>query len=148
MIVGVISDTHDLLRQEVINNLKNCEIILHAGDVCNQTILERLQQIAPTIVVRGNNDKKLPENIPKVVSGELEGIRYTMVHDKRDIPKDTQGVDLIIFGHSHKYYEECLKGVYYLNPGSCGKSRFSLPLTMAIIEVVNREITINKISIS
>ncbi len=147
MKIGVISDTHNVLRQDVIEILKSCETILHAGDICKVGTLEKLKQIAPTVVVRGNNDKNLDSTISKIVSGQIEAVRYVMVHDKKDIPNDLCGINLVIFGHSHKYYEECLEGVYYLNPGSCGKRRFSLPITMAILEIVDEKISIKKIEL-
>ncbi len=145
MRIGVISDTHDVLRQEVIEVLQSCELILHAGDVCKLEILEKLKSLAPTVLVRGNNDKELSSSIPKIIRGEVETIKYIMVHDKKDIPSNTDGINLVVFGHSHKYYEELLQGVYYLNPGSCGKKRFSLPITMAILEVVSGNMSIQKV---
>ncbi len=147
MRIGVISDTHDVLRQEVIDILNTCDMIMHAGDICKENILTELKQIKPVLVVRGNNDKEWAMQIPKVLQGEIDGVRYVMVHDRKDIPNELTDINLVIFGHSHKYYEEYCDGVYYVNPGSCGKRRFTLPLTMVIIEIVNGIISIKKIDI-
>ena len=86
MKIGVISDTHDLLRPEVTENLKGCELILHAGDISSPAILDNLRNIAPVRAVRGNNDLWWPEELPLTLDFELKGIRVLMTHKKRDLP--------------------------------------------------------------
>ncbi|MFU7517191.1 metallophosphoesterase family protein [Clostridium sp. HCS.1] len=149
MKVGIISDTHDLLREEVIDNLNQCDLIIHAGDICNNDILERLSRITRTIAVKGNNEKGELEGILKEEEFiEVEGKRIYIVHEKNNINANLEEVDIIIYGHSHKYNLEIKDNILYVNPGSCGKRRFSLPLTMAIMNIDNEKIDIKKININ
>lgn len=133
--IGIISDTHGLLRPEVIEVLKGCEAILHGGDINSLRILEELNGIAPTYAVRGNNDKEWAKDLPETLLVELFGIRFFMVHNKKYIPRDLKDVDVIVYGHSHKYEEKDESGVFRLNPGSCGPRRFTQPITFTVIEV-------------
>lgn len=133
--IGVLSDTHGKLREEVVEILQSCDVILHAGDIHTPKVLDGLREIAPLYIVRGNADKEWAEGLPEILSEEICGLRVFMVHNKKQIPKETGNYDLVVFGHSHKYEErregECL----FLNPGSCGPRRFSQPVTMAVVEV-------------
>lgn len=148
MKLGVISDTHGVLREEVIENLKDCDYIIHAGDIGNEDIVHTLNSIAKTFVVRGNNDNDgYALNIPEYREIEIDQVLIYVTHDKEDIPKELREVDLVIYGHSHKYSEETKDGIIYLNPGSCGRKRFSLPLSMAIVEINLDEINITKVDI-
>lgn len=133
--IGIISDTHGLLRPEVAEILKGCEAVLHGGDINSYRILEELNGIAPTYAVRGNNDKEWAKDLPETLLIELFGIRFFMVHNKKYIPKDLEDVDVIVYGHSHKYEEKEEGGILRLNPGSCGPRRFTQPITFAVIEV-------------
>lgn len=133
--IGVISDTHGMLREEVKKNLKGCDVILHGGDINKQKILDELNQIAPVYVVRGNNDKEWAEHLPNDLCLELHGVKIYMIHNRKQIQSDISDRNLVIFGHSHKYEEKQQDGVIWLNPGSCGPRRFSQPITMAVIEV-------------
>ena len=136
MKLGVISDTHGVLREEVIEYLRECDYIIHAGDVGNKDIIDKLDSIAKTFVVRGNNDKdEWGLTLPEYREIEMDEILIYLVHDKADIPKDLKEVDLVIYGHSHKFSNEKIDNIIYLNPGSCGRKGFSLPLSMAIVEV-------------
>lgn len=149
MKIGIISDTHNLLREEVIHNLESCNLIIHAGDICNKDILERLNNIATTVAVKGNNDKGDLEAILKedeII--EIEGKRIYIVHERNNIGINLEEVDIVIYGHSHKYNLEIEDNIIYVNPGSCGKRRFSLPLTMAIMNIENGKIDIKKININ
>lgn len=132
--IGIISDTHGLLREEVIEHLKQCEFIIHAGDINKQEIIDQLEAIAPLIVVRGNNDKgEWAEALPLSKKITLGSLKFFVVHNKKDIPKDLEDTNIVVFGHSHKYTKQQIDGVTYINPGSCGKRRFDLPITMAIL---------------
>lgn len=133
--IGVISDTHGLLREEVIDSLRGCDVILHGGDINRQSILDTLKKMAPVYAVRGNNDKEWAEYLPETVDITLYGIRIFMIHNKKHIQEDISDKDIIVYGHSHKYEEKTNNGQLWLNPGSCGARRFSLPITMAVIEV-------------
>ncbi|MBR2123220.1 MAG: metallophosphoesterase family protein [Lachnospiraceae bacterium] len=131
--IGIISDTHGLLRPEVIENLQGCSAILHAGDINRRDITETLEKIAPLYVVRGNNDKEWAEDIPYTLRFSLCGCRIFMVHKKSEIPEDLNDIDLVVYGHSHKYEESRRGSAFLLNPGSCGPRRFHQPITMAVM---------------
>ncbi len=133
--IGVISDTHGLLREEVMAELQGCDAILHGGDVDRGTVLEKLRQIAPLYVVRGNADREWAKELPTLLDVELFGIHVKLVHNRRDLPKELNNTDLVVFGHSHQYLDETKGDVRFLNPGSCGPKRFRLPITMAVVEV-------------
>lgn len=138
MRVGVISDTHGLLRPEALAALEGCALIVHAGDIGKPQVLEALAALAPLRVVRGNNDVGLPwaQDLPDVERFEVQGRQVLLVHDLADVPAHLdQGVQLVITGHSHKPLIEQREGCLYLNPGSAGPRRFSLPVTLALIEV-------------
>ena len=147
MKIGIISDTHNLLRPEVIRALEGCEAILHGGDINRQEILDRLEDIAPVHAVRGNNDKEWAEHIPLFLDFELAGLRIYMTHRKKDLPQDISGYDLVVFGHSHKY-EGSMKGkTLLLNPGSCGPRRFNQAITMAVAKTDGRSVEVTRIDI-
>lgn len=146
MRLGVISDTHGVLRDEVIEKLQGCDYIIHAGDVGNKEIIDKLESITKTFVVRGNNDKdEWGLTLPEYREIEMDEVLIYVVHNKEDIPKDLKEVDLVIYGHSHKFYNETIDNIVYLNPGACGRKRFSLPLSMAIVEVNLDDIRVEKI---
>ncbi len=140
--IGVLSDTHGKLRDEVVEILKGCDAILHAGDINTPQVLEKLREIGPLYVVRGNADKEWAEGLPETLSEEICGLRVFMVHNKKHMPKETGDYDLVVYGHSHKYEEHREKDCLYLNPGSCGPRRFSLSVTIAVVEVEKGEIRV------
>ncbi|GFI24276.1 hypothetical protein IMSAGC011_03073 [Lachnospiraceae bacterium] len=133
--IAIISDTHGLLRPEVKEILKSCEQILHGGDLSNQQILDEIKAIAPVFAVRGNNDKEWAKYLPDELDITLYGVQIYMVHDKQCRKENMCGIDLFVYGHSHKYEEKKIDGVFYLNPGSCGPRRFWMPITMAVLEI-------------
>lgn len=135
--IAIISDTHGLLRPEVLQRLDGVAAILHAGDINKPDVLDTLAQYAPVHVVRGNNDKEWAEHIPHDLAVTVAGIRFYMVHSKRDIPVPMPDADVIVFGHSHKYAEFEVKGRLFLNPGSCGKRRFDQEITFAVMTVAD-----------
>lgn len=150
MRLGIISDTHNMLREEVLGKLKTCDYILHAGDFCKQEILEQLEEIGPVYGVRGNNDKESwAENLPVSLMAEIEGYKIGMAHEKKDLPKNAEDIQMMIYGHSHKYeaHYEAAEGTWYINPGSCGRKRFNLPLSFAIAEVKNQKVSLEKIDL-
>lgn len=147
MRIAILSDTHGLLRPAVAEQLKTADVILHGGDVNRQSVVEEMQQYAPLYVVRGNNDKAWAENIPHDLTVTLEGVTFYMVHNKKELPADLTGVDVVVFGHSHKYVQEEKDGVLWLNPGSCGPRRFHQEITMMVAEVAAGEIRVEKIAI-
>lgn len=133
--IGVISDTHGLLREEVKERLQGCDRIFHAGDINTPSVVEELNKIAPTCLVRGNADKAWAEAIPETQVIEDIGIRIFMIHNRRQIDRKLEPYDLVIFGHSHRYEEKHEDGRIWLNPGSCGPRRFRLPVTMAMLYI-------------
>lgn len=139
MKIAILSDTHDLLRPEVVEKLEGCSYILHAGDVSSPAILERLSQIAAVQAVRGNNDGDWAEGLPLLLETELCGFKICMAHKKKDLPKDGGAFDLMICGHSHQWAEVWLNHAsgrtLLLNPGSCGPRRFHQPITFALLTV-------------
>lgn len=128
--IAILSDTHGLLREPVIAELTKADCSIHAGDINTPYIAESIRQLGETYVVRGNNDKEWAEALPKSITVTIEGVRFFIVHNKEDVPKYLTNIDVVVYGHSHKYSAEIIGGVLFLNPGSCGKRRFDLEITM------------------
>ena len=148
MKLAILSDTHGLLRPEVVDLLKTADVILHGGDINNQAIAAALGQFAPVYFVRGNNDKAWAEAIPHSLTLTLEGMTFYLVHNKKDVPADLTGIDVVIFGHSHKYFQGEKDGILWLNPGSCGPRRFHQEITMMMAELSGKTLQVQKISIA
>lgn len=147
MKLAILSDTHGLLRPQVVEHLKTAGAILHGGDINKPAIVEQLQQHAPLYIVRGNNDKEWAEDIPHDLTVTLEGITFFLVHNKKEVPADLSGVDVVVFGHSHKYVQEEKGGILWLNPGSCGPRRFHQEITMMMVKIEDGTIQVEKIEI-
>ena len=138
MLIGVISDTHGLLRPEARVALAECEHILHAGDVGDAAILDSLRKIAPVTAIRGNVDTSgACAELPETEMVELGGVVFYLVHSVNwlDLDPVAAGVQVVVSGHSHKPSVERKNGVVYLNPGSAGPRRFSLPVSVGLITV-------------
>lgn len=138
MRVGVISDTHGLLRPEALNALRGCEHILHAGDIGNPEILDRLRELAPLTAIRGNVDVFGPcSELPETELIDLAGRSFYMLHDRNALDLDplAAGIAAVISGHSHHPAIQWHKGVLYFNPGSAGPRRFSTPVSLGFLEV-------------
>jgi uncharacterized protein len=136
--IGVISDTHGLLREEASTVLAGSDLIIHAGDVGDPEILERLRKLAPVVAVRGNIDKApWTSALPKTTMVEAGSRRIYVLHDIHELDLDPAkaGFDIVISGHSHRPSQERRAGVIYLNPGSAGPRRFRLPITAALIHM-------------
>ena len=137
MRIGVISDTHNLLRREVLDALEGCDAILHAGDICREDILDTLSRKGPIWAVRGNNDFGWAERLAVSLTFELGGLRFAMAHRRRDLPAELGRFDVAIYGHTHQYAAEWIGDASHrtllLNPGSCGPQRFLTPVTLAIL---------------
>jgi putative phosphoesterase len=150
MKIGVISDTHGLLRPEALTALAGSDHILHAGDVGNADILDALREIAPVTAIRGNVDVHGPcAELPATDVVELEGKLFYLVHSAGwlDIHPHAAGIAAVISGHSHQPSMETRAGVLYLNPGSAGPRRFKLPVAVAIIEIAGGQLTAKIIEI-
>jgi uncharacterized protein len=134
--VGLISDTHGLLRPEARLALRGCIHILHAGDICDPSVLRQLEEIAPVTAVRGNNDRGTwAELLPQQVVVEFEGVRVCMVHDAADFSE--VDVDVVVTGHSHKPSLRMDGKILHVNPGSAGPRRFKLPISLGFLEIEN-----------
>lgn len=139
--VGVISDTHGLLRPQAVAALAGSELILHAGDVGGAEILAALEAIAPVYAVRGNNDRApWADTLPERRIVEVSGMRILLLHDAGQLAGDSaQDCEVVITGHSHRPRLERREGVLHLNPGSAGPRRFRLPVSLARLDVVAGE---------
>lgn len=143
MRVGVISDTHGLLRLEALAALQGSEHILHAGDVGDATILDQLREIAPLTAIRGNVDVTGPcAELPATELIELGGHSLYMLHDRSVLDMDpiAAGIAVVISGHSHHPAIQWHKGVLYFNPGSAGPRRFSTPVSLGFLEITDSAI--------
>jgi len=133
ILIGVISDTHGLLRPEAIEALRGSEHIIHAGDVGSPEILEKLSRIAPVIAVRGNIDKAAwSRRLPETQVLELGGVSIYVLHDlaQLDLKPKAAGFSVVVSGHTHVPKQETRDGVLYFNPGSAGPRRFKLPVSL------------------
>jgi len=138
VLVGVISDTHGLLRPEVLPALRGVAHILHAGDVGDAAILDALRAIAPVTAIRGNVDVSgTCSRLSETELVELGGVSIYMLHDlgALDLDPMAAGISVVVSGHSHKPRMERRKGVLYFNPGSAGPRRFSLPVSLGLLEI-------------
>jgi uncharacterized protein len=136
--VGVVSDTHGLLRPEALEALAGAELIIHAGDVGGAEVLEALGRVAPVVAVRGNNDRGAwAEALAEYEAVEVNGAFVYVLHDLKelDIAPAAAGFRVVVSGHSHKPLAEERRGVLYLNPGSAGPRRFTLPVTVARLKI-------------
>jgi putative phosphoesterase len=148
--IGLISDTHGLLRPEAIAFLKGSDFIVHGGDIGNAGILEALAAIAPLTVVRGNNDREpWAEAIAETELVKFGGVHLYAIHDlaQLDIDPPAAGVRVVVSGHSHKPKIEEREGVLYVNPGSAGPRRFRLPISVAELIVEGASVTARVVSI-
>lgn len=145
--IGVISDTHDVLRPQVKEILRTCDGIIHAGDFTREEILEELRLLGKVYVVRGNNDWSMESRLQDVLRFEIEGLRFALAHEKWKIPVDLRDVDVVVFGHSHQYFQEEIDGRLWLNPGSCGRRRFWTELTMAVLYAENGRYYVERVDL-
>jgi putative phosphoesterase len=138
MKIGVISDTHGLLRPEAIAALRDSDRILHAGDVGDPDILDRLRDIAPVTAIRGNIDREpWAKRLPETEVLEVGGVAIYMLHDlaQLDLKPEASGFRVVVYGHSHRPRVEEKNGVVYFNPGSAGPRRFQLPVGVGLMEI-------------
>jgi putative phosphoesterase len=138
MRIGLISDTHNLLREQARQALAGVDRILHAGDICTPGVLEALRAIAPVSAVRGNNDHGAwADDLPATLLVPIEGARILVVHDLATLDVDPQGerIDVVVSGHSHRPGVEKRATVLYVNPGSAGPRRFRLPVSLGFLEI-------------
>jgi putative phosphoesterase len=139
ILIGLISDTHGLLRPEARVALSGVDRIIHAGDICNAQVLEQLAQIAPVIAVRGNNDKGgWADSLHVAETLEAGGVRIHILHDLHDLREpEAAGIQVVVSGHSHKPSIKMERGILFVNPGSAGPRRFKLPISLAFLEIAD-----------
>jgi hypothetical protein len=136
--VGLISDTHNLVRPEALQYLAGCDAIIHAGDICNQAVLDALLRIAPVTAVRGNNDTgDWAASLPTHATLTVQQVTISVVHDIAELGPDprSEGVGVVVTGHSHKPSISERDGVLFINPGSAGPRRFKLPICAGMLIV-------------
>jgi putative phosphoesterase len=138
MKLGLISDTHGLLRDNAVTALRGCGLIVHAGDVGSPWILDALRAVAPVVAVRGNVDMgDWADVLPLTATAELDGARILVIHDVHELRLDPSGAgfQIVVSGHSYKPASAHQNGVLYLNPGAAGPRRFRLPITVATVDL-------------
>ncbi|TKC86967.1 metallophosphoesterase family protein [Trinickia terrae] len=135
--IGLISDTHNLVRPEALQWLAGCDAIIHAGDICAPQVLDALAQIAPVTAVRGNNDiGEWAAQLPVSTTLDVQRVKIHVVHDIADLRADAlAGIDVVVTGHSHKPHVETRGGVLFVNPGSAGPRRFKLPVSAGMLAI-------------
>jgi putative phosphoesterase len=135
--VGVISDTHDLVRPEALRALRGSDLVLHAGDVCGPEVLEALRAIAPVVAVRGNNDHgRWADALPETATVRLGDVTIVMIHDVHALSAAAaRGAGIVVSGHSHRPGKDVRDGVLFFNPGSAGPRRFQLPISVGRFDV-------------
>jgi uncharacterized protein len=136
--LGLISDTHGLLRDEAIDALRGSDHIVHAGDICDAAVLQALSRVAPVTAVRGNNDRgPWAQTLPADAVVQLADATLYVIHDLAELTLDpaAAGFDIVVHGHSHRPGSRMHDGVLYLNPGSAGPRRFSLPICVARLKI-------------
>ena len=142
--IGVISDTHGLLRPEAFKALRNSDLIIHAGDIGKPEVIEALKSIAPVVAIRGNNDRdKWARSFPETAVVKIGKVRIYVIHDVKELEIDpaAAGFRVVISGHSHRPSVVERGGVLFLNPGSAGPRRFTLPVAVARLRVRGGSVT-------
>ena len=137
VMIGLISDTHGLLRPEALRALNGSELIIHAGDVGDPKILEQLRRLAPVVAVRGNIDSGACAELPETAVAQAGSALIYVLHDLKalDLKPAAAGFAMVVSGHSHKPSRSDREGVIYVNPGSAGPRRFNLPVTLARVDM-------------
>lgn len=138
--IGIISDTHGLLRKQALQALQGVDDIIHAGDIGDPKILEALANIAPVIAVRGNNDSaEWATDLPVTETREIDGLKIHVLHDVHELHSDWEDASyqVVISGHSHKPLLKSENETLFINPGSAGPRRFKLPVSVALLEILD-----------
>ncbi|MGF6599478.1 putative phosphoesterase [Paraburkholderia sp. GAS448] len=148
--IGLISDTHNLVRPEALAWLSGCDAIIHAGDICGQPVLDALAQLAPLTAVRGNNDiGAWADSLPTHAMLTVQQVKIFVVHDIADLRVDprAESMGVVVTGHSHKPLVEDRDGVLFVNPGSAGPRRFRLPVSagMLVIDGARAEASLHRL---
>ena len=147
--IGVISDTHGTLRPDVVERLKDCDYIIHAGDFDRESLLLELEDIGPLCAVRGNNDwGSWTRELPYQRTFTIDGVTFFVTHKREDVPRVLKDeVKVVVFGHSHQYFQSEAGGRLWLTPGSCGRPRFRCGLSMAMLTIERGEVQVERIDL-
>lgn len=151
MRIGLISDTHGLLRPQALDFLRGSDHIVHAGDITGPEILAPLAALAPLTVVRGNNDRGAwAAGLPETAVLRLGAVAIYVIHDLKELPLDpaAAGMRVVVSGHSHKPLRSARDGVLYVNPGSAGRRRFSLPISVGELLVEGGQVTARLVTLA
>ena len=143
--VGIISDTHGLMRPEVLEVLKTCDYVLHAGDFTEEKILDQIRFIGQLYAVRGNSDGLWARGLAEKLRFRIEDLEFLLVHDRNKARAAALEADVVVSGHTHRYSEEVADGRLWLNPGTCGWPRFPGEVSMAVMEITGRKYRITRI---
>ncbi|HSB71465.1 MAG TPA: metallophosphoesterase family protein [Candidatus Methylomirabilis sp.] len=149
-LVGLISDTHGLLRPEAIRALQGSDLIIHAGDVGKEAVLTDLQVVAPVTAVRGNVDREVwAHRLPRTEALEIEQVRVYVIHDVKelDLIPEAAGFKVVISGHSHRPSIHERQGVIFVNPGSAGPRRFNVPVSLARMSVQDASVEVELVTL-
>ena len=150
-LVGLISDTHGLLRPEAVRALQGSDLIVHAGDIGKASVLDALGALAPVIAVRGNADKEVwARKLPKTDALEIDQVGVYVIHDVKDLDliPEAAGIKVIVSGHSHQPSIQERSGVIFVNPGSAGPRRFNLPVSIARMQVQAESVQVELITLA
>ena len=146
--IAVISDSHGLIRPSLKRHLLGCSALLHAGDILRESNLDELAICLPVYAVRGNCDNApWAFRLQDILRFEIGGVRFLMVHDRRNVPRNLDGVQIIIHGHTHRYSEEWMDGRLWLNPGTCGIPRFGSESTLALLSLGEGSILVRRVDL-
>ena len=143
--VGIISDTHGLMRPEALEILKTCDYVLHAGDFTEEKILDQIRFMGRLYAVRGNCDGYWARGLAEKLRFRIEDLEFLMVHNRNHAGSAAGEADVIVSGHTHRYSEEMMDGRLWLNPGSCGWPRFPGEVSMAVMEITGQKYRITRI---
>lgn len=146
--IGILSDTHGYLPPGILEILKTCDCILHAGDINTPEILDVLRPLASIYAVRGNNDREWAQGLAATLRFTIEDVEFFMMHNKRDVARDLESVQVVIFGHTHKYFESVIDDRLWLNPGCCKNRVPGRENTMILMTVENGSFSYEKVSVS
>lgn len=144
--IAILSDTHGILRPQVLRALKKADFVLHAGDLDTRSVADVILQRPGHYLVRGNNDwGSWASVLPPSQTFVLEGLRFFMVHNRRDVPQNLTDIDVVVYGHSHRYEQTIRGGVLWLNPGSCGEARFGGDVSFCWMKLEGRDYRIERV---
>lgn len=144
--IGIVSDSHNYVSEQMMGILRTCDYILHAGDVTTESVVDQFRQAGRLYLVRGNTDRDpWAYSVAERQLFSIGGLTFLMVHDQMDVGRLVVQADVVIYGHTHIYSEQIVNGRLWLNPGSCGSPRYGNPASMVVMEVEDQKYTLQKI---